>query len=174
MQVVPLPTTTTASAFDRLKQFRRKCGIIDDPSDIVGHKDLSLRQEFANFEAYKKDDFSFSTFWRKYGSSLPKLNTMACRYGTISGTSVPSESLFSIAGIFESIFEVLNDERGSLYRCEASTKELARTNDMLAKNFFTKYVPSMRTTPFDSEFNSASNGDTFIRRTNFGKILSGL
>ena len=60
------------------------------------------------------------------------------------------------------------------HRCEASTKELARTNDMLAKNFFTKYLPSMETTPFDSEFNSAPNGGTFIHGRNFRKVLSGL
>ena len=30
--------------------------------------------------------------------------------------------------------------------------KLARTNDMLVKNFFTKYLPSMKTTPFDAEF----------------------
>ncbi|CAF1526580.1 unnamed protein product [Adineta ricciae] len=56
------------------------------------------------------------------------------------------------------------------HQCEASTKELARTNDMLAKNFFTKYVPPVKTTPFDSEFNSASNGGTFIHRANFGNF----
>ncbi|CAF1007569.1 unnamed protein product [Adineta ricciae] len=52
--------------------------------------------------------------------------------------------------------------------------KLARTNDMLGKNVFTKYVPSMKTTPFDSEFNSTSNDGTFIRRTSFAKIRFGL
>ena len=52
--------------------------------------------------------------------------------------------------------------------------KLARTNEMLAKNFFTKYVRSMKTTRIDSKFNSASNGGTFIHRTNFQKILFGL
>ena len=52
--------------------------------------------------------------------------------------------------------------------------KLARTNEMLAKNVFTKYVPSMKTTRIDSKFNSASNGGTFIHRTNFQKILFGL
>ncbi|CAF1689865.1 unnamed protein product, partial [Adineta ricciae] len=51
--------------------------------------------------------------------------------------------------------------------------KLARTNDVLAKKVVTKYVPSMKTTPFDSEFNSAPNGGTFSHRTSFEKIRSG-
>jgi hypothetical protein len=31
----------------------------------------------------------------------------------------------------------------------------------------------MKASPFDPEFNSASNGDTFIHGTSFGKILPG-
>ncbi|CAF1447263.1 unnamed protein product [Adineta ricciae] len=60
------------------------------------------------------------------------------------------------------------DEYGRISFRQAIGVKLARTNDVLAKNFFTKYVPSMKTTPFDSEFNSASNGGTLIHRTNFG------
>ena len=43
------------------------------------------------------------------------------------------------------------------YWCVASTKDKD-----LAENIFQKYVPSMKTSPFDSKFNSASSGDIFI------------
>jgi len=40
------------------------------------------------------------------------------------------------------------------------------------KTFLKSIIPSIKTSPFDSEFNSASNGDIFIHGTSFGKILS--
>jgi len=49
-----------------------------------------------------------------------------------------------------------------LYRCEASTMELAPRNKELYKNLYKNEFPSLKVSPFDAEFNSASNGDTFI------------
>ena len=47
--------------------------------------------------------------------------------------------------------------------------ELAPRNKELYKNSYKNEFPSIKMSPFDSEFDSASNGDTFIH----GKILSG-
>ena len=86
------------SAAEMLKLFRKRCGIIDDLPIPVMSKDLSLKQELCRFEEFDKKDATFASFWQRYGSSLPNLGKMAFRYGAIPGTSVPSESVFSIAG----------------------------------------------------------------------------
>ena len=48
-----------------------------------------------------------------------------------------------------------------MHRCEASTMELAPRNKELHKNFFKHEFPSIKTSPFDAEFNSASTGTGF-------------
>ena len=45
------------------------------------------------------------------------------------------------------------------------------TKQRIAYNFLQKYVPSVGISSFDSEFNSAPNGGTFIHGTYFVKIL---
>ncbi|CAF1039394.1 unnamed protein product [Adineta steineri] len=89
MQCVAFPAVNVFTAVERLKLFRNICGTIDDST---------LKQEFANYEIYKKDVSTFTTFSQKCASSLPKLSKMVLQYGTIPSTSVSSESLFSIAG----------------------------------------------------------------------------
>jgi hypothetical protein len=83
---------------ERLKLFRAKCGIIDDPQEPVKMKSLSFRQELAKFELLDKMDHTFKKFWKKHGTSFPTLCKMARRYGCVPASSVPSESSFSIAG----------------------------------------------------------------------------
>ena len=53
--------------------------------------------------------------------------------------------------------------------CDIDVK-LARRNRVFAENFSQKHVRAIKTSPFDAELNSASNGDIFIPRTSFGKI----
>lgn len=83
---------------ERLKLFRAKCGIIDEPQEPLKIKTLSFRQELAKFETLNKIDHTFSTFWEKYETNLPVLSKMARQYGCVPASSVPSESSFSIAG----------------------------------------------------------------------------
>ncbi|CAF3102323.1 unnamed protein product [Rotaria sp. Silwood2] len=91
-------STTNLSPAERLKLFRAKCGIAQPLSTLKKSKTVSLKQEIAKFETLDKDEHSFSTFWKKYERSLPLLSKMARRYGSITASSVPSESSFSIAG----------------------------------------------------------------------------
>jgi hypothetical protein len=51
--------------------------------------------------------------------------------------------------------------------------ELAPRNKELYKNLYKNEFPSIKVSPFDAEFNSASNGDTFIHGKTIGKISSG-
>jgi len=51
--------------------------------------------------------------------------------------------------------------------------ELAPRNKELYKNLCENEFPSIKMSPFDSEFDSASNGDTFIHGKTIGKISSG-
>ncbi|CAF4309927.1 unnamed protein product [Rotaria socialis] len=90
--------TTNPSAAERLKLFRVKCGVVQPLSTLKKSKTVSLKQEIAKFETLDKDEHSFSTFWKTYERSLPLLSKMARRYGSITASSVPSESSFSIAG----------------------------------------------------------------------------
>jgi hypothetical protein len=47
--------------------------------------------------------------------------------------------------------------------------ELAPRNKELYKNLYKNEFPSIKVSPFDAEFNSASNGDTFIHGKTIGK-----
>jgi len=47
--------------------------------------------------------------------------------------------------------------------------KLAQRNDNSYKTFCRSIAEVVQTSPFDSEFNSASNDNTFIHRTYFGK-----
>ena len=40
--------------------------------------------------------------------------------------------------------------------------KLAGTNDILAKKFFTKFLPQIKVSPFDAELNSESNDVVFM------------
>jgi hypothetical protein len=98
-----LPNQTVSSRkpssnAERLKLFRLKCGIVDEPQESVKTKALTFRQELAKFESLDKMDHSFNTFWKTYEASLPTLSKMARRYGCVPASSIPSESSFSIAG----------------------------------------------------------------------------
>ena len=86
------------STAERLKLFRLKCEIVEEPSIPNNQKPLTLNQEIAKFESFDKNGHSFTTFWRKYGNPLSALSKMARRYGAVPASSVPSEGAFSIAG----------------------------------------------------------------------------
>jgi len=89
-------STTT----NRLRNFRQKCGMTDESiiQTTITTKQLTLKQELAQLDALDKDGHTFTSFRRKYSFSLPILSRMACRFGPIPATSVPSESAFSVAG----------------------------------------------------------------------------
>ncbi|CAF4506038.1 unnamed protein product [Rotaria socialis] len=91
-------TSNNTSLFEKLQLFRKKCGFTDDVSAVMLHNNSVLQQELSTFVAYKKDTLTFTSFWLRYEGSLPILSKMARRYGSIPRTSVPSESIFSIAG----------------------------------------------------------------------------
>ncbi len=57
----------------------------------------------------------------------------------------------------------------SYYRCEASTTK----QRMILKYIYINEFPSIKIAPFDAEFDSASNGDTFIHGKTIGKNSSG-
>jgi hypothetical protein len=59
-----------------------------------------------------------------------------------------------------------------IYRCEASSMELAPRNKELYKNLYKNEFPSIKVSPFDAELNSASNGDTCIHGKMIEKISS--
>jgi hypothetical protein len=96
--VITISSTTNTSAAERLKLFRAKCGIVEQEPIPTKSKTLTLRQEVARFESLDKTEYSFATFWKKYECTLPLLSKMARRYGSVSASSVPSESSFSVAG----------------------------------------------------------------------------
>ncbi len=50
------------------------------------------------------------------------------------------------------------------YRCEAST-----TKQRIIQSIYINEFPSIKLGPFDAEFDSASNGDTFIHGKTMGK-----
>lgn len=93
-------TTKKSTTANRLKSFREKGGLVDHSSmsTTASAKSLTLRQEFAQLEAFDKEDHTFASFWRKHSSALPILSRMARQFGPIPATSVPSESAFSVAG----------------------------------------------------------------------------
>ena len=90
--------TAYVSPVEQIKLFRAKCGIAEPVQVSTKPKTLSLKQEIAKYESFDKNEYSFSSFWRKYEKFLPLLSKMARRYGSIPASSVPSESSFSIAG----------------------------------------------------------------------------
>jgi hypothetical protein len=51
--------------------------------------------------------------------------------------------------------------------------ELAPRNKELHENLYKNEFPSIKMSPFDVEFDSASNGDTFIHEKTIGKMSSG-
>ena len=80
-----------------LKKFLTKCGVnsITDADDQSCA--LTAQQEIARMISLSKKDHDFSTFWQKHESDIPLLAVQARKYLSVSATSVPSESAFSIS-----------------------------------------------------------------------------
>ena len=81
----------------QIKKLFNKCGIICSVTAPNGKKTLTIHQEIAKLSSIPKDEYDYAAFWREYGNVMPNLAVLARKYLTISATSVPSESAFSVS-----------------------------------------------------------------------------
>jgi hypothetical protein len=81
----------------QIKKLFNKCGITCSTTATNGKKTLTIHQELAKLASIPKDDYDCATFWREYGNVMPNLAILARKYLSISATSVPSESAFSVS-----------------------------------------------------------------------------
>ena len=58
---------------------------------------MTIEQEVAKLSSIPKDDHEFTSFWQANGKEMPQLALAARKYLCICGTSVPSESAFSVS-----------------------------------------------------------------------------
>lgn len=90
--------TTTPLNSNKWMEFRAKCGIttsIDPTMKIL----RGIKQEMYRYESIECNDHdSIDEHWTKYSNTLPLLGDMVRRYGCLPATSIPFESLFSVAG----------------------------------------------------------------------------
>jgi hAT family protein len=81
----------------QIKKLFNKCGITCSMAASNGKKALTINQELAKLSSIPKDDYDCATFWREYSNAMPNLAILARKYLSISATSVPSESAFSVS-----------------------------------------------------------------------------
>ncbi|CAF1522111.1 unnamed protein product, partial [Didymodactylos carnosus] len=95
-------STSSRKSEDPMRWFLRLTG--QENSSESKQKPTSIAGEIALYSsmAQKKNAIALKSeplsFWSKHGDELPLLKELASKYLTTLGTSVPSESAFSVAG----------------------------------------------------------------------------
>ncbi|CAF1056462.1 unnamed protein product [Adineta steineri] len=80
-----------------INNFLNKCGVTSSKTLDGSKKSLTIAQELAKLSSIPKDDYEFDFFWQEYSKTLPKLANFVRKYLSISSSSVPSESAFSVS-----------------------------------------------------------------------------
>jgi hypothetical protein len=79
-----------------IKSFLNQCGISTADRNIRSNT-LTIEQELAKLSSLPKNEHVCASFWQSHCQSMPQLSILARKYLSISASSVPSESTFSIS-----------------------------------------------------------------------------